>query len=790
MFRRHSDAVFLDLSSDLRDIDAWKIGPLRVLEYLQNITAFASEPISGLLAIDETNILHIWDLTAIGRPRLAASARFDATNATWSTGWFWIPRSSKSFRKQKQTKPTFYLLQDLLTHRRPEVTAITIHPTGHFFAVGYADGSLAFWAVNDDTPLLVRTLDDVDVNLVDQGRLDEQITRKAEGKPTRALDREPVFKLSWSGFPNSSDPRGGKTTLAILGGQNIGEPPGLTVIQFSAFNPPEPPVLMSPTPGQPALHPVIRQTMRDSLEVLDSYFYFTQGVIQDYLLVPRNNPHFAGTFDPIAILLLAEGEGTIRTLEAYQYPPPAFSLDVSERPVPAATATVDPLSSLENDFIQTLKELEENDDPQRLLVPTALLHGNSGVLGGQLLTLERETYQTLAAEKVEDSLLLPLKGGQAWADEFQANDLRFAKFQPNRILVTWHRDLTICFEDLSAQLLIVQRPTPLQTNFPKPFLDLIIDLRPVLLDPFVNSQTSPIPMDHIRIDSVRFSIEALEAIVVLTTGEVILYRLSGPRKPGTHKDVLDKELVVLEHIPSYRGFSPFLMLSPELGPTEAYAVSDIGLLAVAYSNSLFIVDTRGPDILLRHFESKDSKSKHVAGLIPAHSGPDRVASMVWCISQLAKDPELQVRLVVTRKSGRYSIYTLIRSGHSTKPWSCDVPITSDGGVQHALPRGTFVVDSKTGAQSRANHNHLAQTGSGGPRVPSIFVMVGTKGARCFANINGDRISKTEWGHKAGEVLEAQIVEKLAAGASEVAAAAAATQATLYGRITSALSERG
>lgn len=51
MFRRHNNAIFSDLSVDLRDRDDWKVGPLRVMEYPQNITAFASEPISGLLAV-------------------------------------------------------------------------------------------------------------------------------------------------------------------------------------------------------------------------------------------------------------------------------------------------------------------------------------------------------------------------------------------------------------------------------------------------------------------------------------------------------------------------------------------------------------------------------------------------------------------------------------------------------------------------------------------------------------------------------------------------------------------
>ncbi|KAG6873217.1 hypothetical protein C0995_001571 [Termitomyces sp. Mi166 len=844
MFRRHTDAVFLDLSVDLRDRDDWKIGPLRTIDYPQNITAFATEPISRLLAIgtaggaihlfggpgvetrlitpdtvgikflqfasssfqlvclDETNVLHTWDLTVIGQPKLVTSARFDATNngeirtydlvclrkSSYNMPNMWKLHQErlKASRTEHATLRAYELVlppgapggfgyggHDLLTHRRPEVTALTIHPAGHFFAVGYADGSLAFWAVDDeDKPLLVRTLDELDVNLVDQGRLDEQIYRQNEDKSTSALDREPIFKLSWSGFPNSSDPRGGKTTLAILGGLNSGDAPGLTIIQFPPFNPLEPPASTSPNPGQPALHPVIRQAMRDSLNVLDSYFYFTEGVIQDYLLIPRNSPHFAGTFDPIAILLLTE-EGTTRTVEAFQYPPPAFS-DPSESPAPGATAIADPLSSLADDLAHTLKDLEENKYPRRLVIPAALLHGKSGILGGQLLKLERETYQTLAAGKVEDCLALPLNGGQAWADEFRTNDLKLAKFQPHRILVTWHRDLTVCFEDLSAQLLTAQRPAPLQTDFPNMFFDLTLDLRPVLLDPFVDTRTSPTLMEHTRISSVYFATEALETIVVLTTGEVIQYQLSGPRKPMTHRDARDKELIILGHIPSHRGFSPHLMLSPELGPAEACAVSDIeavsrkircspymlGFLAVAYSNALFIVNMRAPEILLRRSENKSVRNKHVTGFIPSHSDSDRVTSMIWCTSQLAKDSEPQVRLVVIKVSGHYQIYTLFQSGSSAKPWSCEGPITVDGGVQYALPRGNFVIDSKTGARLPANHVHLARAGSGKPKVSSILVMVGAKGARCFANINGERVGKTEWGHKVGEVLEAQIVEKL------------------------------
>ncbi|KAG6842463.1 hypothetical protein C0991_007593 [Blastosporella zonata] len=646
---------------------------------------------------------------------------------------------------------------DLLTERRPEVTSLTIHPAGHFFAVGYADGSLAFWAVEDEEkPLLVRTLDELDVNLVNQDRLDEHISRAHKSEVGRPLAREPIFKLSWSGFSNSSDPRGGKTALAILGGLNLGEPPGLTVIQLPAFNPLEPPVATSPKNEQTSLHPAMRQAMRVSLDVLDSYFYFTQEVIQDYLLIPHKSPHFAGTFDPIAIMLLTEGEGNTRTLEVYQYPPPMFSSDDIQSP--ATPVKGDPLRTLASDLADTLRDLDESCDPQKVLIPAALSHGKSGVLGGQLLKIEKEIYQTLAAGKASSVLALPLNGGQAWADEIKDKELKLAKFQPHRILITYHRDLTVCFDDMSAQLLVSQRPTPLQSHFPDPLTDLTIDLRPALLDSIVDSRTSSL-MERARIDTVYFATEALETTILLTSGEVILYRLSGPQQPAAHRESQDKDLVILDHIPSQKGFSPYLMLDPSLGPAEACAVSDIGLLAVAYSNVLYIVSMRGPEVLLRHVDDKHAKSKHVTGLLPGHSDSDKVASMIWSVSQLAKDAEQKVRLIVTKTSGQYQIHTLVQTGSSSRPWSCEGPITVDGGVSHGIRRGLFVIDSKKGAALRASHINFSLAGSGGPK-PSILLMVGAKGARCFANINGERIGKVEWGHKAGEVLGVQIVENL------------------------------
>ncbi|KAF8078965.1 hypothetical protein FPV67DRAFT_1663632 [Lyophyllum atratum] len=497
MFQRHSNVVYMDLSLDLRDPDDWQAGPLRTLDYPLNITTFATEPISGLLAIgtaggvvyafggagvetrltlpdmvgvrflhfatssfqlvcfDDNNMLHIWDLGSYGRPKLAKSVRFDPTNSiTLSPCHSHVFLALNSgeirtydltcLRKSPYTMPNMWKLyedklfasggsytptpesrrlvetvihprdlnrlfvaygggvvltdltkrittrvyelvlppgapggfgygsRDILTHRRPDVTTLAIHPSAHFFVVGYSDGSLAFWAVDDEEkPLLVRTLDDLDVNLVDTGRLDECITQRKRGEAVLPPEREPIFKLSWSGFSNSSDPRGGKTALAILGGLNPGEAAGLTVIQL-------PPSILqnrqaptSPNSQQPSLHLDMRKAMRDSLDPVESYFYFTQGVVQDFLLIPRKSPHFAGSFDPVAVLLLTEGEGGTRTVEAYQYPPSVFSSTDSRSPAPAQQADTkkDALESLADDLADTLQSLQNNDEPQHLILP-------------------------------------------------------------------------------------------------------------------------------------------------------------------------------------------------------------------------------------------------------------------------------------------------------------------------------------------------------------------------------------------------------------------------------------
>lgn len=51
MFSKHPEHVLVDLSTELRDEQDWKLGTLRILEFPLNITSLAVEPVMGLFAV-------------------------------------------------------------------------------------------------------------------------------------------------------------------------------------------------------------------------------------------------------------------------------------------------------------------------------------------------------------------------------------------------------------------------------------------------------------------------------------------------------------------------------------------------------------------------------------------------------------------------------------------------------------------------------------------------------------------------------------------------------------------
>ena len=323
------------------------------------------------------------------------------------------------------------IYKDLLKHRRPDVSSLCVHPAGHFFAVGHVDGSIAFWAVEDDSqPLTVRTLDEVDVLKVDGEKL-EQYLSDEDGSPKHTSKphepREPIFKLAWSGYPNSYDPRGGETSLTILGGQFGRDPPGINVLWLSAFNPPAPPTLHH----DQSLHPFFRDAMRESLVPLNAYFYPTPGLAQDFLLTPRDSPHFGGTWNPTTILMLFESGDEIRALEARQFPPLEFLASASTLSHTTEETNDDDEKEsdedLARDLAKTLQSMTVNEEPKKLRLPPSLWSGPDAVVDADLVSLDRIAYETLSkpTEPRFDELLL--EGGISTPDEEIASAIKNAK---------------------------------------------------------------------------------------------------------------------------------------------------------------------------------------------------------------------------------------------------------------------------------------------------------------------------------------------------------------------------
>ena len=77
-----------------------------------------------------------------------------------------------------------------------------------------------------------------------------------------------------------------------------------------------------------------------------------------------------------------------------------------------------------------------------------------------------------------------------------------------------------------------------------------------------------------------------------------------------------------------------------------------------------------------------------------------------------------------------------------------------------LPDGTFVVDTQ-GVLIGADRARLAASFNVPTDTPPcLMITIGSKGARCNFNIDGEKVAKIEWGSKVGLVQSMQIVENL------------------------------
>ena len=166
--------------------------------------------------------------------------------------------------------------------RAPRLTQACWHPTGTFVMTAHDDGSLVFWDTKEGKVVMARTLMDMNV--------DQPSSSSARDVGTRVVT--PFSRISWCCKENPDD-----TGLLVAGGQSAEDPQqGLTFIDLG-------PTPVYATSSWQALADHFRGRRQIALPL-------PPGVqVDEYQLVPRSTPHYAGAQDPIAIIaLLTSGE--------------------------------------------------------------------------------------------------------------------------------------------------------------------------------------------------------------------------------------------------------------------------------------------------------------------------------------------------------------------------------------------------------------------------------------------------------------------------------------------------
>ncbi|BGP46843.1 Lethal(2) giant larvae sro7 [Rhodotorula kratochvilovae] len=434
--------------------------------------------------------------------------------------------------------------ENLFTERRSPVTCLAWRPDGLLFAAGHEDGTISFASVDDEMPVMIRTLERADVNRATE---EDLFGWSPQGEPGRRqpANREPVFRLAWSSFPQESwlassltksplvapaspalpaspslteekaDLRGG-TILTVMGGVLPSDPVGIHVLEFGAY---AAPVAAAGKPGSISL--AVREALRESITPVAHHLYPTPSPPEDFLLLPRDNPHYGLSYDPTAIIITSgrdprctvlSAPHAANNIEAFTFPP------TSARP------------------------------PRALTLPAALSFcGNDSCSTAQLVNAQSLSYRHLLHQfdvSDEASERLPLHGGRAFplARPARRGPPPRLSDQPPRLLVTSHVDLTVRFWDVSTPLLWGRKPAEegaqpfIEHEFPRPLRHLDVDVRAALADPRAGELAAARlwrerPWE-LEIDKVAFGEENLEVAVSLSTGDLLVWRFAYGEQPA------------------------------------------------------------------------------------------------------------------------------------------------------------------------------------------------------------------------------------------------------------------
>ncbi len=194
------------------------------------------------------------------------------------------------------------------TFRHPRLTQALWHPAGTFILTGHEDSSLVFWDVRDGRKVIART---IQATNVDQPGATSGSTVTASG--TLAV-KEPLFRIAWCSKENPDD-----TGVLIAGGiSTTSLTKGLTFLDLG-------PAPVYATSSWQTLSQYFERPKRQHTLPTPP----TAEVI-DFCLIPRKSPHYAGAYDPIAIIaLLASGELATLTFPSGHPITPTNQLHVS-----------------------------------------------------------------------------------------------------------------------------------------------------------------------------------------------------------------------------------------------------------------------------------------------------------------------------------------------------------------------------------------------------------------------------------------------------------------------------
>lgn len=436
----------------------------------------------------------------------------------------------------------------------------------------------------------------------------------------------------------------GETLLLVLGGQSPGEKPGINVMQFPAYLPPPPALVkktpMSPSQSLPLPE---RYAYRDSLAPTGSSFYPTHTPPEDFVLLPRSSPYYSLAHDPIAIIVSLTPDPALsavaapqaqRSVEAWAFPPPRSTVippspgrknfvvpgegekivAMTPAPVMAGPGPGSPRSAgggwrlpwtsgspspklspgLRVPTPDSMSSVMAGVRPrgrarQRFHLPSSIWSGRLSVLTSDIHSLPTPTFKRLISWSIENAGFehvprLPIHGGLAVPDlqSHGAPDPKVTKMESYRILITSHPDASIRFWDVSPHLLIL--PTPLRFEYPSALPHLTVSLGSFLTHP----DLSHLPLarlwasdrSQVIIKSVHLAREALECVVTMTTGEIIVLKF-GSAKKGGERDEDDVEELHGEGEPSKDGYFPNMGVAPpQVGEGEwVEEVLEIGHLA-------------------------------------------------------------------------------------------------------------------------------------------------------------------------------------------------------------------